>query len=87
MLITLKVFLKKILSNDLLSKHRDLKLKLAGYYNSMTKFLGSKWINYTSIFFIVSMENIESIVMVRALTKREFIARAMGVHGGSIYLF
>ena len=40
MLITLKVLLKKILSNDLLGKHKDLKLKLAGYYNSMTKFLG-----------------------------------------------
>ena len=39
MLITLKVLLKKILSNDLLGKHKDLKLKLAGYYNSMTKFL------------------------------------------------
>ena len=38
MLITLKVLLKKILSNDLLGKHKDLKLKLAGYYNSMTKF-------------------------------------------------
>ena len=40
MLITLKVLLKKILSNDLLGKHKDLKLKLAGYYNTMTKFLG-----------------------------------------------
>jgi len=40
MLITLKVLLKKILSNDLLGKHKDLKLKLAGYVNSMTKFLG-----------------------------------------------
>ena len=40
MLITLKVLLKKILSNDLLGKHKDLKLKLAGYYNSMTRFLG-----------------------------------------------
>ena len=40
MLITLKVLLKKILSNDLLGKHKDLKIKLAGYYNSMTKFLG-----------------------------------------------
>ena len=42
MLITLKVLLKKILSNDLLGKHKDLKLRLAGYYNSMTRFLGSK---------------------------------------------
>ena len=40
MLITLKVLLKKILSNDLLGKHKDLKLKLVGYYNTMTKFLG-----------------------------------------------
>jgi len=32
------------------------------------------------------MENIESIVMVRALTKREFIARAMGVHG-DLYIY
>ena len=40
LLITIKVLLKKILSNDLLGKHKDLKLKLAGYYNSMTKFLG-----------------------------------------------
>ena len=39
-LITLKVLLKKILSNDLLGKHKDLKLKLLGYYNNMTKFLG-----------------------------------------------
>jgi len=40
MLITLKILLKKILSNDLLGKHKDLKLKLLGYYQSMTKFLG-----------------------------------------------
>jgi len=31
MLITLKVFLKKILSNDLFGKHKDLKIKLLGY--------------------------------------------------------
>ena len=40
MLITLKVLLKKILSNDLLGKHKDLKIKLLGYYNSMSRFLG-----------------------------------------------
>ena len=42
MLITLKVLLKKILSNDLLGKHKDLKIKLLGYYNSMSRFLGGK---------------------------------------------
>ena len=39
-LITLKVLLKKILSNDLLNKHQDLKVKLLTYYQSMSKFLG-----------------------------------------------
>ena len=42
MLITLKVLLKKILSNDLLGKHKDLKVKLLGFYNNMSRFLGSK---------------------------------------------
>ena len=40
LLITLKVLLKKILSNDLLNKHQDLKVKLFGYYQSLSKFLG-----------------------------------------------
>jgi len=39
MLIALKVLLKKILSNDLLGKHKDLKIKLLGFYRSMSKFL------------------------------------------------
>ena len=38
MLIALKALLKKILSNDLLGKHKDLKLKLLGYYNNIVKF-------------------------------------------------
>ena len=42
MLIILKVLLKKILSNDLLGKHKDLKVKLLGFYNNMSRFLGSK---------------------------------------------
>ena len=40
MLIAVRALLKKILSNDLLSKHDNLKLKLAGYYQSINKFLG-----------------------------------------------
>jgi hypothetical protein len=42
MLISVKVLLKKILSSDLISKHADLKLKLAGYYQKFAKFLNFK---------------------------------------------
>ena len=39
MIITLKILLKKVLSNDLLNKHQNLKIKLAGYYQTISKIL------------------------------------------------
>ena len=39
MLVAVKILLKKVLSNDLLSANKDLKLKLYNYYTSISKFL------------------------------------------------
>ena len=39
MIVTLKAILKKILSSDLISLNKDLKVKLYGYYQKINSFL------------------------------------------------
>ena len=42
MLVAVKIILKKVLANDLLSANKDLKVKLYTYYKSINSFLGRK---------------------------------------------